>query len=77
MIPWVRDEDLPVAAEVCQSFCLDNGAFSAWKSGEPISDWSGYYEWVNAPEWWRVHGDAVKACIRCVMSKAEERSAKR
>ena len=25
---------------------------------------------VNAPEWWRVHGEAVKACIRCVMAKA-------
>ena len=25
----------------------------------------------DAPEWWRVHGDAVKACIRCVMAKAE------
>lgn len=52
LIPWLRNEDLPVAAEVCQSFCMDNGAFSAWRSGEPISDWSGYYEWVNE---WRKH----------------------
>ena len=24
----------------------------------------------DAPGWWRVHGDAVKAVIRCVMAKA-------
>lgn len=49
LIPWVRDEDLPSAAEVCQSFCFDNGAFTAWKSGEPITNWEGYYKWVR--EW--------------------------
>lgn len=52
LIPWVRPEDIGTAAEVCQSFCLDNGAFSAWKSGEPITDWSAYYEWVDL---WRRH----------------------
>ena len=25
----------------------------------------------RASEWWRVHGDTVKAAIRCVMAKAE------
>jgi hypothetical protein len=32
--------------EVCQSFALDNGAFSAWKRGQPVRDWRGYYEWA-------------------------------
>lgn len=41
LVPWVRDEDIGTVAEVCQSFMLDNGAFSAWKSGEPITDWGG------------------------------------
>jgi len=36
---------LPIVAEVCQSFALDNGAFSAWRRGLDI-DWSQYYEWV-------------------------------
>lgn len=49
LIPWVRPEDIGTAAEVCQSFCLDNGAFSGWKSGKPITDWSGYFCW--AAEW--------------------------
>lgn len=48
LIPWVRPEDLGTAMEVCQSFCLDNGAFTAWKSGEPIQAWGEYYQWVLA-----------------------------
>lgn len=52
LIPFPRAEDIGIAADVCQSFCVDNGAFSAWKSGEPVTDWSGYYEWVGL---WRKH----------------------
>jgi hypothetical protein len=37
---------LGLAIEVCQSFALDNGAFSAWKTGKPILDWTKYYEWA-------------------------------
>lgn len=37
---------LGVVAEVCQSFAIDNGAFSAWRAGEPVQNWSGYYEWA-------------------------------
>ena len=25
----------------------------------------------DASEWWRIHGDAVKACIKCVMAKSQ------
>lgn len=39
-------EQLGIALEVCQSFAVDNGAFSAWKSGKPVADWTRYYEWV-------------------------------
>jgi hypothetical protein len=39
-------EQLGLVLDVCQSFAVDNGAFSAWKSGEPVTDWSIYYEWV-------------------------------
>lgn len=37
---------LGVVIEVCQSFAIDNGAFSAWKKGEPIRNWSAFYEWA-------------------------------
>jgi hypothetical protein len=39
-------DQLGLALEVCQSFAIDNGAFSAWRSGVPVSDWSDYYSWV-------------------------------
>lgn len=37
---------LTIALEVCQSFALDNGAFTAWKNGQ-TPDWKQYYEWVG------------------------------
>lgn len=47
LIPFSRPEDLGTALEVCQSVCLDNGAFTAWKSGKPVTDWGPYYGWVK------------------------------
>ncbi len=38
---------LALAAQVCQSFAIDNGAFSAWKQGKPITDWHPYYRWAS------------------------------
>ena len=40
-------DQLGLVLDVCQSFAVDNGAFSAWKSGNPVTDWTPYYEWVN------------------------------
>ena len=40
---WVSD----VAPGLCQSFALDNGAFSAWRSGNPVTDWSDFYKWAE------------------------------
>ncbi|VVP89376.1 hypothetical protein PS918_03081 [Pseudomonas fluorescens] len=37
---------LALAAQVCQSFAIDNGAFSAWKQGKPITDWQPFYCWA-------------------------------
>jgi len=47
LIPWVRPEDIGTAAEVCQSFVIDNGAYTAWKQGTPITDWEPYFEFVK------------------------------
>ncbi len=44
MISFAHPDQLPTIADVCQSFVLDNGAFSAWKSGKPL-DIPGYIEW--------------------------------
>ena len=32
--------------DVAQSFAVDNGAFSAWRSGAPVTDWNQFYDWV-------------------------------
>lgn len=38
---------LGLAVEVCQSFALDNGAFSAWSANRPVHDWRPFYEWAG------------------------------
>lgn len=38
---------LGAVLSVCQSFAIDNGAFTAWKQGKPIEDWSDFYRWAR------------------------------
>lgn len=45
-VSFEAPEQIAFAAEVCQSFALDNGAFSVWRRGAKL-DVSGYMEWVN------------------------------
>lgn len=52
LVSFARPEDLPAAADVCQTFMMDNGAYTAWKQGKPVANWRGYYDWVLA---WRKH----------------------
>jgi len=37
-----------IAVAYCQSYALDNGAFSAWTKGRPITDWMPFYDWVES-----------------------------
>jgi hypothetical protein len=53
-ISFAQPEDLPVAAEVCQSFAFDNGAFSIWQRGEGQIDYEAYVAWVR--DWSRHPG---------------------
>ena len=53
MVSFEEPRDLPVVAEVCQSFVLDNGAYTAWRSGRGV-DCAGYVGWVR--EWCRHPG---------------------
>lgn len=48
LVPFPRRDDLPIVADVCQSFVFDNGAFTIWKQGGQL-DVAGYIEWVG--EW--------------------------
>lgn len=45
-VSFQHPDQLGVAAEFCQSFAIDNGAFSAWKSGNPRTNWTDFYEWA-------------------------------
>lgn len=47
LISFFRTEDLGTAAMVCQSFCIDNGAFSAWRQGHTVRNWLTYYAFLE------------------------------
>lgn len=45
-VSFAAPSQLEIVVSVCQSFAVDNGAFSAWRSGKAITDWAPFYEWV-------------------------------
>lgn len=45
-VSFRHPDQLAVAIEVCQSYAVDNGAFSAWVAGTPVTDWAPYYDWA-------------------------------
>lgn len=54
--------DVQRVHKIGQSVMLDNGAFSAWKSGK-ATDWTGYYawadQWLDYPTTWAVIPDVI------------------
>lgn len=56
MVSYAAPQELPIVADVCQSFVLDNGAFSIWRKGGKL-DVPGYIRfcetWLQHPacEW--------------------------
>ncbi|WP_186148119.1 hypothetical protein [Burkholderia gladioli] len=46
-VSFQHPEQLGLAIEAAQSFAVDNGAFSAWRSGTPVRDWRPFYEWIG------------------------------
>lgn len=59
-----RPDDVRRVHQIGQSVMLDNGAFSAWKSGK-ATDWARYYdwcdEWLSFPTTWAVIPDVINA----------------
>lgn len=68
LVPFPRQDDMGIVAEVCQSFVFDNGAFSVWKRGE-VLDVPGYVKWC---ERWHRHPGFDWALIPDVIEGAEE-----
>lgn len=46
-VSFAYPDQLGLAAEVCQSFAIDNGAFSSWRKGKSVMDWKSYYDWAT------------------------------
>lgn len=46
-VSFAHPDQLGAAVAVAQSFALDNGAFSAWTAGRPITNWEPYYAWAS------------------------------
>lgn len=59
-VSYPHRDQLTMAAEVCQSIALDNGAFSAWRKGAPVQDWRPFYAWAEACK-------RIPACDFCVI----------
>jgi hypothetical protein len=66
-ISYAHHGQIGLAAEYCQSFALDNGAFSFWKAKKQ-TDWAGYYRWVAK---WRRHPGFDFAVIPDVIDGSE------
>jgi hypothetical protein len=49
LISFAHPAQIELAAGLTQSFCLDNGAFTQWRSGVAVTDWQPYYAWCD--EW--------------------------
>jgi hypothetical protein len=58
MVSYEHADQIELAAEICQSIVLDNGAFSAWRA-DRIHDFAGYKEWCRK---WFKH-PAVDWCV--------------
>ena len=46
IVSYYRPDQIDIVAEVCQSFILDNGAFSSWTQGVEF-DLTGFMKWAN------------------------------
>ena len=63
-----------LAAGICQSFGLDNGAFNRWRQDpDAEADWRGYYEWCDE---WLAHPACDWAVIPDVIEGGEEENDK-
>ena len=68
MVSFAAPYHITTIAEVCQSFCLDNGAYSSWKSGKEY-DFDGYRDWADQ---WSRHPGCDFQIIPDVISGTEQ-----
>lgn len=70
-ISFAHSGQINLAAEYCQSFALDNGAFTAWKAaGKNKIDWGDYYAFVSR---WKNHPALISLSSRMLSMAAKTR----
>lgn len=67
-VSFANPDQIGLAAGICQTFALDNGAFSLWRQGHAV-DWQGYYEWCDE---WLSHPACDWAVIPDVIGGTED-----
>lgn len=67
-ISFAATQQMNLAAELSQSFALDNGAFTFWKQGSGMR-WPDYYAWVGC---WRNHPGFDFAVVPDVIEGSED-----
>lgn len=67
-VSYAHSWQIKIAASVTQSFALDNGAFSLWKSRK-ATDWNSFYAWVLG---WATHPGFDFAVIPDVIEGTED-----
>lgn len=72
LVSFAYPAAVSVVADACQSFVLDNGAFTAWRQGKPL-DVTGYMRWVHQ---WCLHPGFDWALIPDVIDGTEEENDK-
>lgn len=67
-ISFAHSKQINLASEICQSFALDNGAFTFWKTGKDIN-WTSYYDFIAK---WKNHPRFDFAIIPDVIDGGEQ-----
>lgn len=70
MVSFARPDDIGAIADVCQTFCVDNGAFSEWKRGRKMNV-EGYARFCLK---WRSHPSFDFAIVPDVIDGTEEQN---
>lgn len=68
MVSFAASGQMEIVAEVCQSFCIDNGAFTTWKTGKAY-DIEKYAEFISD---WHTHPGFDFYCIPDVIDGDEK-----
>jgi hypothetical protein len=62
-----RPDQVALCHRIGQTVLLDNGAFSAWTAGTPITDWHPFHawadQWLEYPTTWAVIPDVIVGSV--------------